>query len=192
MKKLLVTLLIPACAGCFTAHVPDVSEWNVVPDVATVRTAKTPAYGVARLSQVIVCAPYDERGMLVFRDDNTVASDPYNLFAAVPSRLLREPARSVLQASGKFSAVVGSASSANVSHVIELTVTDLRLDCSHDESHPDRREAVAEVFLLVLDKDRNIAGSMRGTARSDARDGNYGTAFSKAFSAALEDALRGI
>lgn len=192
MKKLLAALVIPACAGCFTAHVPAVSEWNVVPDVASVRTAKTPAYGVARLSQVVVCAPYDERGILVFRDDNTVVSDPYNLFAAVPSRLLREPARSVLQASGKFTSVVGATSSANASHIIELTVTDLRLDCSHDEAHPDRREAVAEVFALVLNQNRDIVASALGAARSDARDGNYGTAFSKAFSTALEDALKGI
>jgi len=193
MKRLASALLLPVFAGCLSAHVPDVADWNVVSVAAEARpAAKVPAFGVARLAQVVVCSPYDARPMLVYRSDNTLASDPCNLFAATPSRLLREPARAALASSGKFKAVVGASSSANASHVVELTVTDLRLDCSNGEGDPNRREAVAEVFVLVLNANRDIVGSARGMARAPAGDGDFGKAFSKAFSSALADALTGL
>lgn len=187
MKCAFAVLLAPVLAGCLSAHVPTVSDWNVTAEVAA-RRPDAAAFGVASLSQVSVCAPYDIRPMQVSRSDGTLAADAYNRFAAVPSRLLREPARTVLEAAGRFRAVVEPTSAATVSHVIELTVTDLRLDCAQAENGPERREAVAEVFALVLDKDRGIVASARAAAREDARSGNYGAAFSKAFARALGDA----
>jgi len=189
MKRLGAFLLAPVLAGCLSAHVPEISHWNIVADPLRKPSSAKAAFGVTRLTQVIVCAPYDERTMTVYRDDNTLIEDPFNVYASVPSRLLREPARVMLEASGRFKSVVGSSSSATASHVVEITVTDFRLDCSRDETHPDRREAVVEAFVLVLDGNRNIVGSARGSACGDARDGDYGRAFSKAFTGAMEAAL---
>jgi len=189
MKRLFAFLLVPVCAGCLSAHVPDVSDWGVVPVAIERSPSRAPAFGVTRLSQIVVCSPYDARPMLVYRRDKTLASDPYNLFVAVPSRLLKEPARAVLESSGKFKAVVGATSAANASHIVELTVTDLRLDCSSGDENEGAREAVVEVRTIVLDKDRSIVGTSRGVAREDARGGDYGSSFSKAFSKALENAL---
>ena len=181
MKSLFALLLVPVCAGCLSAHVPAVSDWGVVPVVSDRSPSPAPAVGVARLSPVVACSPYDARPMLVGRGDGTFASDAYNQFVAVPSRLLKEPARAVLESSGRFAAVVGPTSAASVTHVVELTVTDLRLDCTAAEDGSGRREAVAAVSVIVLDKDRRIVGSARGVARADARGGDYGSAFSAAF-----------
>ncbi len=191
MKTLFFPLLLPLFAGCLSAHVPTVADWNVSADLVP-RSREAPSFGAARLSQVVVSTPYDAREMQVSRSDGTLAADAYNLFAAAPSRLLREPARAILEATGRFKAVVGASSSASVSHVVEVTVTDLRLDCSQDAAAPGRREAVVEVRALVLDRDRNLAGLSRGAFRADARDGDFGAAFSKAFSRALGAAVAGL
>lgn len=188
MKKCLALLLLPVLTGCLSAHVPSTSEWNVDVGPYCAGAEGPRKFGVTRLAQVVVCSPYDARKMAVYRADNTMPLDPYNLFAAVPSRLFREPARSLLDASGKFTAVVGASSSATASHIVELTVTDLRLDCSRALENPEEREAVAEVSALVLDKNRDIVGSARASARANARDGNYGLAFSKAFADAVKAA----
>ena len=189
MKSLFALLLVPVCAGCLSAHVPAVSDWGIVPVISDRSPSPAPAFGVARLSQVVVCSPYDARPMLVGRGDGTFASDAYNQFVAVPSRLLKEPARAVLESSGRFAAVVGPTSAASVTHVVELTVTDLRLDCTTAEDGSGHREAVAAVSVIVLDKDRRIVGSARGVARADARGGDYGSAFSAAFTKALDNAM---
>ena len=188
MKSLFALLLVPVCTGCLSAHVPAVSDWGVVPVVSDRSPSPAPAFGVARLSQVVVCSPYDARPMLVGRSDGTFASDACNQFVAVPSRLRKDPARAVLDSSGRLAAAVGPTSAASVTHVVELTVTDLRLDCTAAEDESGRREAVAAVSVIVLDKNRRIVGSARGVARADARGGNSGSAFSAAFSKALDNA----
>jgi len=189
MKKLCAFLMVPVLAGCLTAHMPTISYWNIVADPCASSSSQNATYGVTRLTQVVVCAPYDEPTMTVYRDDNTFVEDPFNIFAAVPSRLLKEPTRELLENSGRFKTVVGPSSSATTSHIAELIVKDFYLDCSHDEAHPDRREAVIDVVLLVLDGNRDIVGIARGGARSDAREGDYGRSFSKAFSDAVKTAL---
>ena len=185
MKKLLAICLLPVVSGCLslTATNPTVADWPVRAGTLA-RQEKTAKFGVTRLSQVAVRAPYDVRQMGVSRTDNTLAFDAYNRFAALPSQLLKGVAQDVLAASGLFKSVVSSSSAAAASHVVELTVTDLRLECADGS-----REAAVGLDLLVLDRNREIVAFVSGTGRGDAADGDYGAAFSTAFTLALEKAL---
>ena len=188
MNKLLAVCLLPVVTGCFslTATNPTVADWPLRAGTLA-RQESVPKFGVTRLSQVTVRAPYDARQMGVFRADNTLASDSCNRFAALPSQLLKGVAQDVLASSGLFKAVVAASSAASTSHAVELTVTDWRLDCSGGA-----REAAVCLDLLVLDRGREIVATVSGGGRADAADGDYGTAFSTAFALALEKALGGL
>lgn len=175
-------------AGCLSGGPRPVSSWPVHACVVAKPAAK-PTFGVTRLSQLVVRAPFDARQLAVLRDDATMADDPYNRFPAAPSQLLKGPAMDVLASSGKFAAVVGSTSAASVSHVAEITVTALQLDCKEGDGGEPRREAQVGVSLLVLDRDRAIVGMGEGFGTGDARKGNYGEAFSIAFTSSLLAAL---
>lgn len=185
MKKLFAICLLPVCTGCLslTATNPTVADWPVQAGTLA-HQELTPRFGVTRLSLVAVRAPYDVRQLAVSRADSTLAFDGYNRFAAQPSQLLKGVAQDVLAASGRFKSVVAATSAAAASHVAELTVTDLRLDCSGGT-----REAVAGVSLMVLDRSREIVALVSGAGRCEAADGDYGAAFSSAFTLALEKAL---
>lgn len=190
MKKLGAILLLGVCAGCLTATNPTtVSDWSV--QVTTLKDrAETPKYGVARLSQVSVRAPYDVRSMAVLRADSSLAFDPYNLFAAQPSQLLKGVVQDALTASGYFKIVVPSSSAARVNEIVEVTVSSLRLNCmSGVQANPI---AEASVALLILDGSREIVGAARGSGSAEAVEGDYGAAFSKAITNALSAALGGL
>ena len=188
MKKLFAICLLPVMTGCLslTATNPTVADWPVRAGTLA-RCESSAKFGVTRLSVVTVRAPYDARQMGVSRADNTLAFDAYNRFAALPSQLLKGVAQDVLAASGVFKSVVASSSAAAATHVAELTVTDLRIDCSGEV-----REACVALDLLVLDRNREIVALVSGDGRADAADGDYGTAFSTAFTRALEKALGGL
>lgn len=172
-------------SGCFTARPLDVRDWTVEFHGHS-KTATKPKFGVARVSQVSVRAPYEVRSLQVMRADGSLAQDPYNKFAAAPSQLLKGPVVDALMASGSFDDVVGPASSAAVSVVAEVTVSRIALDCRKDGP----RRALVELSVLVLDRDRSIASRVRGDGTADAADGDYAKAFSDAFSAAIESAAR--
>lgn len=190
MKKLGAILLFGMCAGCLTATKPTaICDWSV--QVATLKDrAETPRYGVARLSQVSVRAPYDVKSMAVLRADSSLAFDPYNLFAAQPSQLLKGVVQDALTASGYFKVVVPSTSAASVSEIVEVTVSSLRLNCLNGEE--SRPLAEASVALLILNGSREIVGASRGSGSAEAVEGDYGAAFSKAITHALSAALGGL
>lgn len=194
MKKLLSLLLVPAVAGCLTSKAPEMSEWVVaskvpsaVADSQVMREGAQADYGIARLSQLVIRAPYDSRSIQVLRADGTLVADPYNHFAAIPSQLLKGPIQDALGDSKRFTMVVGSSSSASVSHIVEVTVTRLCLDCATEE----KRMAEVECTVLVLNRDRQIVWTGAGVGREDAVDGDFGRAFSKALKSSLEVALGG-
>ena len=188
IEKVLSLGLLFACAGCLslTATNPTIAEWPLRAGTLA-RREDAPKFGVTRLTQVVVRAPYDARQMEVSRADNTLASDSFNRFAALPSHLLKGVAQDVLAASGVFKSVVSSSSAASASHVAELTVTEWRLDCASGT-----REAAVSLDLLVLDRNREIVALVSGNSRAEAADGDYGSAFSTAFTLALEKALGGL
>lgn len=186
MRKIFAFLPLIALTGCLSPiKPPEVSEWTLHPETLADRV-NTAKYGVTRLSSVQVRSPYDVRSFAVLRADSSFAFDPYNHFAAIPSQLLKGVAQDELAASGRFEAVVASTSVASASHVLELTVTDLRLDCSAATEENPSQIATVALSALVLDRDRKIVASGSGSGNSSVEDGDFGTAFSKAFAAAVD------
>lgn len=183
MKKLFALMLVPALAGCFSASPIPVAHWPVdyVGPVSAVRSGK---FGIGRVSQVVVRAPYNAEGISVLRENGTVEHDAYNEFAALPSTLMKGALLDAMAASGKFKTVVNSSSATITSTSVELMITNLALDCRTKGA----RRAVVTVILRVL-QSGEIVGLEKGEGDADAADGNYGAAFSKAFSSALSAAL---
>lgn len=183
MKKLFALMLVPALAGCFSASPIPVAHWPVdyVGPVSAVRPGK---FGIGRVSQVVVRAPYNAEGISVLRENGTVEHDAYNEFAALPSTLMKGALLDAMAASGKFKTVVNSSSATITSTSVELMITNLALDCRTKGA----RRAVVTVILRVL-QSGEIVGLEKGEGDADAADGNYGAAFSKAFSSALSSAL---
>ena len=184
-KALAAALAASALAGCLTSvGTPEVACWNVEYTGAKAGRGVEPRFGVARVSQVVVRAPYAVKGLAVLRANGTVAFDPYNEFASSPNLLIRGVVEDALSASSLFKAVVGSSSSAGSSLFAEVTVTRLALDCRRE----GLRNAVAELELRLVDG-RDIVSAAKGAGEGDAADGNYGKAFSAAVSGALGEAI---
>ncbi len=189
MKRFAFLLLVPILSGCFSSSAPRTSDWSVDAAAPKAVTTEPSRFGVTRLSFVDVLAPYDEREIKVTCADGTLATDPYNLFAAVPSRLLRTPTLDLLAASGRFAAVVAPSSSANAAFVVEVSVSDLHLDATTRENDKTVCRAVVRLRLLVLDKSRAIVGDAVGEDTEIVQDGDFGKAFSAAFATAIKSAL---
>lgn len=180
-----VVLAASALSGCLTsASAPEIACWNIEYSGEKAGRGVEPRFGVARVSQVVVRAPYSVKGLAVLRANGTVAFDPYNEYAAGPNALLKGAVEDALAASGLFKAVVGPSSSAGASVTAEVTVTRLALDCRKEGV----RNAVAELELRLLGG-RDIVASAKGSGIADAADGNYGAAFSGAVSDAIKAAL---
>ena len=109
MKNLLIASSLLALAGCFTAHLPNVTEWTVE-SAAKASESVNPKYGSVRISYVAVRSPYDGRRLVVARPDGSLAFDSFNAFAAPPPQLLKGPVLDALAASGRFKSVVGPSS----------------------------------------------------------------------------------
>ena len=180
------------CAGCLSSSTPAPKTWMVSPAQELAAAAPRPgAFSVTRQGQIAVNAPFDTTSFVVRRADGSVARDPYNVFAAQPSALLRNAVRSRLEADGRFGRVVPQSSSASADVQVEALVSDLSIDCS-DLS---RRTARAAVSLDVLRTGRNGRGvilSGDGAGTADAASGDYSAAFSQAFDAAMAAALRNL
>jgi len=184
MKTIIAALPLFLLCGCLSpAPAPVVAYW-LVEFRGTAAVAKTPKYGVARLSQILVGQPYAGERMVVLREDGTVAFDPSNLFAAIPSALLKDVCFSGLKFSGLFADVVDTSSGVSAPVSVEIVVKRLALDCRQAES----RQAVARLLVRVLNG-KTVAATAEGSAAADASDGDYGVAFSKAVSEAFSSAL---
>lgn len=189
MKRMVAIGLLVACAGCLSASNPTMCEWPVRAGVMTARVNEA-KFGVSRLSQVAVRAPYDVRALAVLKADASLAFDPYNRFAAQPAQLLKGPVQELLAASGLFTAVLSASSAANASHLIEVTLTNLRLNCATEQQ--GARTAEVAVSVVILDARREIVATVCGSGAADAADGDYGEAFSRALAVALSAAMRGL
>lgn len=179
MQKFLALILIPPLVGCFTSRVQPVSYWPVEYK-GSAATAPSPKFGVTRVLPIAVRAPYGTRSMTVLRADGTVAFDPLNEFAALPSQLAKGVLVDALAASGLCRDIVDTGSIATSDISVEVLVERLALDCRQE----GRRTAVAEVVVKVL-TGHSIVSSVKGSGTSDAADGNYGEAFSGALSSAF-------
>ena len=183
MKKLIALALIPVVSGCLSASSPKVTQW-LLEYKGTKRAAQPAKYEVGRVSQVLVRSPYNETGIAVLRADGSMAFDPYNEYAANPTALLKGFVYDAMDASGLFGAVVNPSSSVRSSAMVEVLVSRLALDCRKE----GERKAVASVLVRVLVGAEKVLYA-QGEGEADAKDGNYGAAFSLALSAALSSAF---
>lgn len=184
--------LLLVCAGCLSSSTPVPKTWMVAPSSTAQPAVPQPgAFSTTRQGSITVNAPFDSTSFVVRRADGSVARDPYNVFAAPPSALLRGAVRARLETDGRFGRVVPQSSTASTDVQVEVLVSDLSLDCSD----PSRRTARAAVGLDVLRMGRGgrdviLSGDGAGTA--DAANGDYSAAFTQAFDAALAAALRNL
>lgn len=184
MKISLFALSLSLLTGCLTATVPDVSYWTVTPPEASV-SAATNTFGVVRVSQVLVRAPYDSRQLVVRRTDGSLAFDPYNQFAALPSQLFKAPVIAAISRSGLCTAAVDASSSVRTDFLAEAVVTDLALTTTPSGA----LKANVAVLVRMLDRQRALASVASGVGEADVTDGSYTEAFSAAFGTAIRKAL---
>lgn len=183
MKISLFALSLSLLTGCLTATVPDVSYWAVTSPESSVPGA-TNTFGVVRVSQVLVRAPYDSRPIVVRRADGSLAFDPYNQFAALPSQLFKAPVIAALSRSGLCTAAVDASSSVRTDFLAEAVVTDLALTTTSGAP-----KAHVAVLVRMLDRQRALASVASGVGEADVADGSYTDAFSAAFGTAIRKAL---
>ncbi len=181
--KTLFLAFLPCLAGCLGPAPTSPESWTI--DCAELSRLETAFVDEpARLAQVSVRAPFDDRRFVVLRPDGSLAFDDFNGFAAPPAALIRSAAEDALAASGAFPRIVAANSSAPARYALELCVTRLALDCREE----GRRNAVVSLSLTVLDG-RTVRSVHRGEAASPTDDGNYSAAFSRALADALAAAL---
>ena len=173
---------LPALTGCLTSSVPEVTCWNL--EFAGKQESPKPRFGIARVSQIAVRAPYGGKSLAVLRADGSVAFDHYNEFAAGVVPLLKGVVFDAAKGAGVFKDVVGATSSAGSDVFVEVVVTRLALNCRESGA----RRAVAEVFVQLVEG-RDIVSAAVGSGAADAADGKYGPAFSSAVSDALATAF---
>lgn len=179
-----LALLALALAGCMSSAPKAPAHWTVSLDPKPIFAAATPKFGVTRLAQVAVRAPYDSSRLAVLRKDGSIAFDPFNSFAAQPAPLLRGAAQDVLEASGLFEKVIHGTSTAQAKLAVEIVVTRLALDCSVEGS----QKAVVGLTVATLDG-RAVCASVHGEGAAEVGKGNFTAAFSSAFTSALAGAL---
>ena len=172
-------------AGCLGSAPKAPVNWTIEPKATTVFRASNPKYGVVRVAQVSVRAPYDGANLAVLRKDGSIAFDPFNAFASHPAAILRGVTCDVVDASGLFARVVPSASGAAAKESLEVTVTRLALDCRTEGV----RTASVAVSVTLL-SGRDVVAMKSGEGTMPAGDGNYSAAFSSAYTAALAAAMR--
>ena len=192
LEKIFASAGLALLAGCFSTTTPRTpTAWTVeyAADAAAasapVRSVEASAHGSVRVAQVVVRAPYDVREIAVLRPNGSLAFDPYNQFASLPSSLLKGAVQDALQSHVAFRSAVSSSSRLDADLTAETTVTRLVLDCREEGT----RRATVELTILLL-KGRVAFATVDGVGVADASDGNYARAFSAAFSQAMSDALR--
>ena len=184
MSKILPFALAPLLvAGCLSSGPRPAVNWTV--ESLPVTAAAAPKWGVVRVAQVNVRAPYDGVRFAVLRPDGSIAFDAYNAFAASPAAILRGTACDIMAASGLFTRVLPSSSAAAADVSVEITVERLAVDCRVKGA----RHAVVSLAVRLL-KGREVVSSATGEGSLPAAAGGYTAAFSSAFNRALSEALK--
>lgn len=190
-KRYLILLAFPLVAGCLSSAPRAPEHWCI--EYRPVKGAKAAAEapsdrpkwadGAVRIEAVMVRPPYSGERIAVLRPDGTIAFDAYNAFASSPAALMRGAAYDAVEASGRFSGVVPSVSSARTEYTIEIGVADLLLDCREPGT------CLARVTLAIaLLRGRETISNARGAGSVEAGK-DFSAAFSKAFTQAMEEAL---
>ncbi len=175
--------------GCMGSRSEPPTCWLVSAEAAgTTQIREAASRMPARIGAFAVRSPYDGVRMAVLRSDGSIAFDPVNTFAARPEMMLKCAAFDILASRGELD-FAGQTSGTNV--VYDVSVTRLALDC--------RKEGIRTASVGVTLAAKVVEGRGRPVSTvicsaeggSDAADGNYSAAFSKAFSTALVRAYEG-
>ncbi len=182
----LLLSFLSALTGCLGSAPKAPAYWlfGSAPLSARAPAVAPPSFGTVRVAQLNVLAPYDGMRLAVLRDGGEVAFDACNSFAASPAALLRGLTWETVAASGRFARAVQATSQASAPYTLETTVTRLALDCRTEGA----RRATAEVSVTLL-KGREIVSVAKGRGVQPAAMGEFGVAFSLAFTSALLEAL---
>lgn len=182
MKSLAFVSLF-AVAGCLSASDSKTVFWPVDYE-KTGEVAAAAKYQVARMSSVVVRAPYGDNRLAVLLPNGSIAFDDLNEYASSPAMLAKGIAGDAMRASGLFKSVIGSSSSVVADVAVEVVVTRLALDCRE----AGLRKALADVKVRLVENGRLVAAA-DGSGVVDAGDGRYGVAFTKAVSSAFDSAF---
>jgi cholesterol transport system auxiliary component len=104
------------------------------------------AQTILRVRNLRVASPFEGRGFVYRNSDQNYESDFYHEFLVAPQSMLTEQVRQWLGASGRFRAVLDSASKLDATHSLEGDVTALYADF-RDKAAP---KAVLEIHFLLL------------------------------------------
>lgn len=168
-------------SGCFSPVSLDKNVWLVGREKQRIAEHfKYDAY--AKLTSLTVRSPFDSIKLAVLRGDGTIAFDAYNVFASLPSSMLKSAAVDALNNAALFKGVFLSGSSVKSTYEVEVEVLKFALDCTSS------RKAAAEVSVVILNG-RTPEHVLLGKSFVDASDGNYSAAFTDAFFAAMRNAL---
>jgi len=187
MKRVLIFAALPLIAGCLSTSVQRVAEWDIGCDTSRIKVANKPKYGIVRVVQVVVRAPYSNKSIAVLRQNGSIAFDHYNEFASSPTMLIKSMTHPALEASGLFTGVVGAVSTASDNVSAEIAVTRLALDCRES----GERKAVADVLVRLI-ADGRILATGRGSGVADASDSDFSAAFTAAVTSAYDQAFAGL
>ena len=183
-----ICALAAACTGCIgSSPTLATKSWVLESSRAEgglkVATHKDP-FPAVRLASVTLRQPYDTTRLCVMRSDGTVPADPFNTYACSPVFMLRSLSYDAMASSGVFERVIEPTSAELSSLSAEIIVKRLALDCSIKDS----RRAVASVSIVLLDSRKYLA-SAEGEGSANAKDGDYSSALSSAYTKALANAL---
>ncbi|MGZ5529591.1 MAG: ABC-type transport auxiliary lipoprotein family protein [Limisphaerales bacterium] len=102
---------------------------------------------VLTLREVSVAAPFDSTSLTYRTGEYSYERDPYAGFLVSPAESVKGPIRALLQNTGRFSAVIGVASSLRGTLNLEIAVTQMYGDCFRNKSQP---VAVLEMHSVLF------------------------------------------
>ncbi len=186
MKNWGMVIVLPLLlTGCLSPAPKAPTYWNLESSsVPNTTHHLEPECDVVRMGRLTVRAPYDSQRLTVLRENGSIAFDGYNAFAASPSALLKGLAQTQVKNSQRFTNVVDATSAAFAPYSLEILVHEFTLDCRQ----PGQHLATVRVEVTLL-KGREIVDVETANSLTAVEEGQFGRAFSMAFSQAVKEAV---
>ena len=184
---LVAVIAFLAAPGCSLKQAAPVKSTYLIEAVRSVQAKSSKDSGTLRVRALQVSEPFDGRGFIYRTGESSFEADFYHEFLVPPAALLTVQVRRWLEASGKFGAVVDSASKADASRSLEGNVTALY----GDYREPSAPKAVLEIQFLLLNNRESAPqiGFHTAYRRSVPLDGRGSEALTRAWSGALTQVL---
>ncbi len=183
--KLILGLVPFICAGCLGPQPSSPTYWPFSAQKMSPISSVHKGDAVLGLNRIRVSEPYDSTRFCVLRADGSLAFDDLNAFAACPSRGLMPLFEYIVQ---KYNFARQTTTDFNPSSSIPQLTLELRrfaVDCREK----GKRKVICDLKGTYKGADGKLL-----ICRDDAivflEDSDYGAAFSRAFTCALEQVLR--